>query len=219
MINRETLKQWFLRGKKPTAAQFAAWIDSYWHKDEKLPISSVEQLVNALSGKQEKTDNMLETESKEIVPAINEVNEKYDLLNDKIMNNQKLEVVAQTAQRINETITEISRYWNIREEIQIFTGWLSGAMTVYTTQIRGILEKKFHVGFTIQAIDTVTKKVFYATGVLAATPYGELDQQNQSGTFDKSDDIIDNEITFELVSGGVQITPDGNTVITSILAS
>ena len=77
-MNKLTLKQWFLRGKKPTAAQFSEWMDSYWHKDEKLPISSVEQLASALSGKQEKTDNALETNSKEIVPAINEVKQAVD---------------------------------------------------------------------------------------------------------------------------------------------
>ena len=134
------------------------------------------------------------------------------------MSNQ-MEVVLQTTQRMNETLTAISRYWNLREELQLFTGWLSGEYLVPTTALRGIIEKKYHVGFTIQAIDTVTKTVFYATGVLAATYYGEIDPQHPVGTFKKSDDTLENEITFELVSGGVQISSDGNTVITSILAS
>lgn len=133
--------------------------------------------------------------------------------------NEQLDVVVQTTQRINETLTAIARYWNIREELQVFTGWLSGVVTVYTTQIRGILQKKYHVGFTIQAIETKTKKIFYVTGTLAGTPYGELDPQNTTGIFNKSDDTIAGDITFQLVSGGVQITPDGSIVITSILAS
>lgn len=49
--DRNTLKTWFLRGSKPLAAQFAAWIDSYWHKDDKLPIASVDELAEALAEK------------------------------------------------------------------------------------------------------------------------------------------------------------------------
>lgn len=46
------LKAWFKRGKYPTEAQFADWIDSFFHKEEdKVPISSVEGLPEQLSGK------------------------------------------------------------------------------------------------------------------------------------------------------------------------
>ena len=51
MIDKITLKQWFERGKKPTAAQFASWMESYWHKSEQLPISKIEQLPEALAQK------------------------------------------------------------------------------------------------------------------------------------------------------------------------
>lgn len=36
------LKSWFRNGLKPTQAQFWNWMDSYWHKDEKLPMDSIE---------------------------------------------------------------------------------------------------------------------------------------------------------------------------------
>jgi len=39
-----TLKNWFKRGLKPLQQQFYDWLDSYWHKDEKIPISTVEGL-------------------------------------------------------------------------------------------------------------------------------------------------------------------------------
>lgn len=46
------LKAWFKRGKYPTEAQFADWIDSFFHKEEtKVPISSVEGLPEQLNGK------------------------------------------------------------------------------------------------------------------------------------------------------------------------
>lgn len=48
---RETLKKWFSRGAYPTAGQFAAWIDSFFHKDDKIPAASVEGLTDTLNGK------------------------------------------------------------------------------------------------------------------------------------------------------------------------
>lgn len=50
-MDKTTLKAWFTHGKKPTAAQFAAWMDSYWHKDESLPTTAVEGLDNLLDEK------------------------------------------------------------------------------------------------------------------------------------------------------------------------
>lgn len=49
--DRNTLKGWFIRGAKPLASQFAAWIDSFWHKDDKIPADSVEGLTNILTSK------------------------------------------------------------------------------------------------------------------------------------------------------------------------
>lgn len=50
-MDKPTLKSWFQRGKKPTAAQFAALIDSFFHKDDKIPQSSVNGLSAALAAK------------------------------------------------------------------------------------------------------------------------------------------------------------------------
>lgn len=90
-MDKTTLKSWFTRGKKPTAAQFAAWMDSYWHKEELLSISDISSLAtllankvnasdvqqainNAISGKQDKTDVSLTTTVQTVVGAINELN-------------------------------------------------------------------------------------------------------------------------------------------------
>lgn len=50
-IDKTTLKNWFKTGLKPTQAQFWAWMDSYWHKDEKITISSIDGLGDAIDGK------------------------------------------------------------------------------------------------------------------------------------------------------------------------
>jgi hypothetical protein len=47
--NINTIKSWFKRGFKPLQQQFYDWMDSYWHKDEQLPISSVSGLQTILN--------------------------------------------------------------------------------------------------------------------------------------------------------------------------
>jgi hypothetical protein len=86
---RNTLKGWFQRGMKPTAAQFADWIDSFLHKTDKLPISAVNNLQELLNGKasteqlnnkQDANSNNLQTESKNVIDAINETAERVGTL-------------------------------------------------------------------------------------------------------------------------------------------
>lgn len=49
--DKNTLKGWFVKGAKPLASQFAAWIDSFWHKDDQINISDINGLSSALSEK------------------------------------------------------------------------------------------------------------------------------------------------------------------------
>lgn len=43
-----TIKSWFVTNAKPTQSQFWAWIDSFRHKDEKVPVADVEGLNTVL---------------------------------------------------------------------------------------------------------------------------------------------------------------------------
>lgn len=52
----QTIKSWFVRGAKPTAAQFASAFDSFWHKLESIPISAIESLQSELNAKASTTD-------------------------------------------------------------------------------------------------------------------------------------------------------------------
>ena len=83
-ISRDILKQWFSRGKYPLASQFADWIDSFWHRSDALPLSSVSGLDEALNRKAEAaalersrtaSPPPLQTDAKTIVEAINEVHD------------------------------------------------------------------------------------------------------------------------------------------------
>lgn len=50
MAAKTTLYNWFSDLKKPTGAQFKALIDSFFHKSEKIPMTSIEGLENVIQG-------------------------------------------------------------------------------------------------------------------------------------------------------------------------
>lgn len=50
---KSTIKSWFKRGLKPLEVQFHAWMDSYWHKEEKIPTSTIDGLEEILNNKAE----------------------------------------------------------------------------------------------------------------------------------------------------------------------
>lgn len=49
--NITQLKSWFKRGLYPSESQFHDWLDSFFHKEEKIPIASIDQLTEQLNGK------------------------------------------------------------------------------------------------------------------------------------------------------------------------
>lgn len=50
MTSKKTLKKWFSNFMKPAQEHFYAWIDSFWHKDEKIPMDSIEGLERIVEG-------------------------------------------------------------------------------------------------------------------------------------------------------------------------
>lgn len=48
---KNTLYNWFLTGLKPKQAQFWAWLDSFWHKNESIPVASITNLQGLLDDK------------------------------------------------------------------------------------------------------------------------------------------------------------------------
>lgn len=49
--DKKIIKDWFRTGLKPTQAQFWAWMDSYWHKDEKIPITAIDDIETIFNEK------------------------------------------------------------------------------------------------------------------------------------------------------------------------
>ena len=71
------LKAWFKRGKYPTEAQFADWIDSFFHKEEdKVPILSVEGLSEQLNSKYDAAQAQELQKQVEIAVSRAEANQK-----------------------------------------------------------------------------------------------------------------------------------------------
>ena len=50
-VSINIIKDWFRNQQKPPQEQFWAWLDSFWHKDEPIPQSAVENLVTTLQKK------------------------------------------------------------------------------------------------------------------------------------------------------------------------
>ena len=50
-VSINIIKEWFKNQSKPPQEQFWAWLDSFWHKDEPIPQSAVENLVTTLQKK------------------------------------------------------------------------------------------------------------------------------------------------------------------------
>ena len=48
MTPKKTLKKWFSNLMKPAQEHFAAWIESYWHKSEQIPMSNIDGLSRAI---------------------------------------------------------------------------------------------------------------------------------------------------------------------------
>lgn len=50
-VSLDTIKSWFKKGLYPTESQFASTFDSFWHKDDAIPMASVQNLIQTLNNK------------------------------------------------------------------------------------------------------------------------------------------------------------------------
>lgn len=49
ITDRQAIKNWFIRSAMPTRLQFWAWLDSFWHKNDQIPVESIEGLIQILA--------------------------------------------------------------------------------------------------------------------------------------------------------------------------
>ncbi len=55
---RETLKTYFKKGLKPLEAQFASWLDSFWHKEDSIPLDKIAGTETLLSDVENNKDTL-----------------------------------------------------------------------------------------------------------------------------------------------------------------
>ena len=128
-VSLSQIKSWFKKGMYPTESQFANTFDSFWHKDDTLPLSAIQNLMQILndkasvqlvSGKQDKTDTTLQTADKTVVGAINEVNTKTSNIEREIGNE---DLLSDHAQSIKGAIAEINTWrGNASQDIEHLVG-------------------------------------------------------------------------------------------------
>jgi ribosomal protein L12E/L44/L45/RPP1/RPP2 len=80
IVDRNTLKQWFIRGARPTAEQFAAGFDSFFHKDDSIPAENVEGLQEAFNVKADK--KALDTVSEQVQELRKDFNSSTNSMNN-----------------------------------------------------------------------------------------------------------------------------------------
>lgn len=85
IVSIAQLKKWFQRGLYPTQEQFHAWLDSFWHKEEKIDVQAIDRLPDLLNEKYATADGRaLETALTQLSDAFErhktEANEAIDQL-------------------------------------------------------------------------------------------------------------------------------------------
>jgi hypothetical protein len=65
-----TIKNWFKTGLKPTQAQFWAWMDSFWHKDEQIPMAKIDGITNLISQINANLDGVVHKQGNETIKDI-----------------------------------------------------------------------------------------------------------------------------------------------------
>ena len=63
VVSRDQIKSWFRRSLKPLEVHFASWIDSFWHKNDAIPMSSIDGLNEALNQRTITIDDALSDSS------------------------------------------------------------------------------------------------------------------------------------------------------------
>lgn len=145
------LKAWFKRGKYPTEAQFADWIDSFFHKEEdKVPISAVDQLPEQLNGKYDASaGEELERQHKQLAEEFAEHDRLAKQEFDNIHTN--LEELEAEDERLDGRITdEVKRATDeeaaIRQELADGDANTLAAAKSFTTEREGVLRGEMQEG-------------------------------------------------------------------------
>jgi hypothetical protein len=148
-VDRNTLKSWFVRGARPTAEQFAAWVDSFFHKDDNIPAVRVEGLQDAFN---EKADRQaLETVSGLVQEIRDDLNSETGTLNTLAGHTYAARVAANTAAQLAQAATQAATEAtdSAREEIIIMEA-LRRQLVISAALVPTIMELSYPAAVSIR---------------------------------------------------------------------
>ena len=112
MTPKKTLKKWFSNFMKPAQEHFAAWIDSFWHKSEQIPMSSIEGLSRAIENT---------ASAGQLLNHINDTNAHRNLFDELKRQIQAIQTILQVddvnLDTLQEIVTELKANTKLQELI------------------------------------------------------------------------------------------------------
>ena len=112
MTPKKTLKKWFSNFMKPAQEHFAAWIDSYWHKSEQIPMSNIEGLSRAIENT---------ASAGQLLNHINDTNAHRNLFDELKSQIQAIQTILQVddvnLDTLQEIVTELKANTKLQELI------------------------------------------------------------------------------------------------------
>ena len=112
MTPKKTLKKWFSNFMKPAQEHFAEWIDSYWHKDEKIPMSKIDGLSTAIENT---------VSAKQLLNHLDDTNAHHTLFEELKRQIQALQTVLEVDDvnfdTLQEIVTELKANTKLQELI------------------------------------------------------------------------------------------------------
>ena len=112
ITQKKTLKKWFSNFMKPAQEHFSAWIDSYWHKNEQIPMSSIDGLSRAIENT---------VSAKQLLNHINDTNAHRALFDELKRQIQAIQTILQVddvnLDTLQEIVTELKANTKLQELI------------------------------------------------------------------------------------------------------
>ncbi len=172
------LKKWFQKGCYPTAAQFADWMDSFFHKDDIIPITSVDGLSERLNDKYNAADGAaLEARADAIADDL--AAHRAECILDHRSINDNIEHLETEDERLaqliaDETARATEQETAIRREVAAADAAALADAKAFTTEREGVLRTEQQASDAATLADAKTYANDRLAGVVDGAPE-ELD--------------------------------------------
>lgn len=172
------LKKWFQKGCYPTAAQFADWMDSFFHKDDIIPITSVDGLSERLNDKYNAADGAaLEARAGAIADDL-AAHRAESILDHRSINDniERLETEDERLAQLiaDETARATEQETAIRREVAAADAAALADAKAFTTEREGVLRTEQQASDAATLADAKTYANDRLAGVVDGAPE-ELD--------------------------------------------